>query len=49
MAVRDLRWSLTAKIMIEADSQLIDMIYMGLMGWILAGVFDGDCTGGCSA
>ena len=24
------------------------MIYMGLMGWLLSGVFSGGCAGGCS-
>ena len=24
------------------------MIYMGLIGWLLSGVFSGGCAGGCS-
>lgn len=24
------------------------MAYMGLMGWLLSGVFGGECDGGCS-
>ena len=24
------------------------MLYMGLMGWLLSGVFSGGCAGGCS-
>lgn len=24
------------------------MFYMGLMGWLLSGVFRGECAGGCS-
>jgi len=24
------------------------MLYMGLMGWLLSGVFRGGCAGGCS-
>ena len=24
------------------------MVYMGLMGWLLSGVFGGGCAGGCS-
>lgn len=24
------------------------MVYMGLMGWLLSGVFNGGCTDGCS-
>ena len=24
------------------------MLYMGLMGWLLSGVFGGGCAGGCS-
>ena len=23
------------------------MVYMGLMGWLLSGVFNGGCAGGC--
>ena len=24
------------------------MVYMGLIGWLLSGVFSGECAGGCS-
>ena len=30
------------------SNPISSMLYMGLLGWLLSGVFSGGCAGGCS-
>ena len=30
-----------------ASNPVSSMVYMGLIGWLLSGVFSGGCAGGC--
>ena len=30
-----------------SSNPISSMVYMGLMGWLLSGVFRGGCAGGC--
>ena len=31
-----------------SSNPISSMVYMGLIGWLLSGVFSGGCAGGCS-
>lgn len=41
-------WGCTTGSCAITSNPVNSMIYMGLIGWLLSGVFGGECDGGCS-